>query len=468
MSYHYYDIPLGKLISNRFAEDHNLNPKEVYRLVKAIESIVGTNNIEETIIALGDQLLQWYKCSESTLRNIKARINAAYHFTDPYLPVYDVSDLQILVKGYIDHFKDNRQSFIKTGYPALQFKLSPWMSANLDKLYPIKVPNIYPFLGNNHAWFRRIRKTISKRKIEYCDYEKADVMDFLSADTAERLERMRTRIYQSYLLILAKVLRCLEGADFISDYEVISDCAKDLNKEEVSYLLASDNFYIENNFIPIFHGDSIIESTSGGLSDLIRLVSRINIEIRHQLSNRYIDFFGKNPEDGVGINFDIGAFFEKIRDLDDVFFDRLLFNELNPSIRIRVEKRLLNADILNFRKSISFRKLIFDTENKIIIFNSKEYVPTERHFWAVLIMYTHGKEPGFWVSKDKIADLLRLPTNVTDYTLNKWFKNAGGDQKRLLETGLIEQKKSKHRLNNNLFDSVEIIGDVPSEFTNPL
>ena len=323
---------------------HGLDPKRIeavaVRLGK-VESVNGYyplfNVLEQSIAALGAKEALHYL--ESQDRDVLAKRVAALRFLTNHDPLYGLEELVNLAAAMRHHLEDNRHALITTGYPQSSFAPSLWLDSQCNRLYPTKLPvtvqgrrpwqhleeerlgtaerdqagnflcaytwaqqsalgtkappgnTLTPtqerpdslMITRGYLWRDDNPHSQDFQPVTLVPYEQAALIDGLGTQDATRLEGLRESVFSLKLEILEHLQRGVTARNPQALWDrCLMSLTNTLLAEDADYLLTCDKLYERIHpagVMPSFPDRPFYYAT-GGLSDLLRLMSHYESELR--------------------------------------------------------------------------------------------------------------------------------------------------------------------------------------------
>ena len=260
---------------------------------------------------------------KADLDSLNKRVQTFFFFFSVSFPFIPLKDLACLTEQFITHLQGNKTTLIETGHPQTRFK-NKWMDWYLNKLYYTKLPflvksspletidleksnyamklakktNIFPdliaaeramkkILIHDFLWinkpinmsygYNNITKEISFIKgfgnaniDDYlvstissyqCRYEDAPLVKGLRRMDADKIERMREKLFDTIISILQSLIESIQSQNV---NKLWNNClhilTESLLAEEVDFLMGMDMFYFNHgtDHKPLLYDGSII------------------------------------------------------------------------------------------------------------------------------------------------------------------------------------------------------------------
>ena len=359
---------------------------------------------DEAIAYLGPQrTLEEFENND--LLKLSERVWIVSYLNNWLTPFYAHDELAHLIKRFISHFEQNRESLLETGFPRKSFSRSHWFDAILNRLLYVKAPVFHPLVsfvlysgfhdpnawqnlkdleegftelnqdknGNvvyDYRWAKEPHTSgYESNKLEdgslfvtvgtsgfddntpiLCSYEEAALLPRLDENMAARLEGLRPKFFDlkmKILCVLGELVRKREP------WRLWEECAcvlaEMLTGEDVAFLLNMDDFYSRLQGIGTCdrgrRGPDMTHRNAG-ISDLLDFIGHCEKELKfgslHRTKQAFLGIPKSLFDSGVSSYYEVLG--ETWKDSIDKALDKfLLWEEDEVNFQEEYRERVKNT-----------------------------------------------------------------------------------------------------------------------------
>ncbi|MFH1374385.1 MAG: hypothetical protein ABII79_11370 [bacterium] len=311
-------------------------------------TLKGINHKEGTIKSADPDFDEAFKClsqnleqalnlfETQNLEDFSNRQRFASQLADPYNCFYSIGDWSIALEQFLEFQRTNKESLLQTGYPEMDFDVSPWLDCQLGCLYFVRKRH----QGKDGVFW--LRSTGQERVADgtICEYPDADYLKFLKPEETDRLDSpvLRKEVYAFKCEVVKRLLSQVQVATprgigqeaALTVAQVCLEKSKTvLRSDDTHFLLTVDEKYglfYDSDHLPS-HRNTEKFLRPGGLTDLLTVIGRVTGEMALRsitdLRIRLRPWKAEDPR--VGIEFDLKDFYRDYSSGSPEWFDRLFF-----------------------------------------------------------------------------------------------------------------------------------------------
>lgn len=286
------------------------------------------------------------------LRIVFNRVAFMTYVMDSVVPFYSKDELKLLLGQFVEYLQINRETLIKTGYPAWRFGASIWLDWGLADLYRTKLPAFVTFkknkAGNTECTYKWVKERLDHpvphrlflgspyplnvreygdagqgwmdkdKRLTPSSYENAPPMGGLSVNHAYIMERGRSAILDVKIEILKEAEKALvHNDDAVFWQRCFSFIQNTFHKSEIRFFFTMDYPPFIKAYEHVAASGNSAGPVCGGLTCLINLIGHVESELKIGAYSKSREALGNlflRTKDGQGrFNLPSGWFTESER-----------------------------------------------------------------------------------------------------------------------------------------------------------